>query len=154
MAKDDTSTPTSIDHLLLIASATAAFIVALYHCLTFCWLNRHSRRRRRHSMPEQEEIRQAASAGLDGNFISKFIPAHKFQKADPEAILLPAEDGVCAICLCEFEEGEELRALPECGHSFHVACIDMWLYSHSTCPICRSAVTPSTELLGQPSDSN
>ncbi|KAJ0796027.1 putative transcription factor C2H2 family [Helianthus annuus] len=46
----------------------------------------------------------------------------------------------CAICLCVFEEEEIGRKLPVCGHAFHVECIDMWLHSHSTCPICRAAI--------------
>ncbi|GLJ09585.1 hypothetical protein SUGI_0112380 [Cryptomeria japonica] len=44
----------------------------------------------------------------------------------------------CAVCLCEFEEREKGRTLPACKHSFHVDCIDKWLNSHSTCPICRA----------------
>lgn len=47
----------------------------------------------------------------------------------------------CAVCLSEFEDGEELRTMPECMHSFHAPCIDMWLYSHRSCPICRLDVT-------------
>jgi len=43
----------------------------------------------------------------------------------------------CAICLGEFVEGDEVRVLPQCGHSFHVVCIDTWLRSHSSCPSCR-----------------
>ncbi|KAJ4702323.1 RING-H2 finger protein [Melia azedarach] len=43
----------------------------------------------------------------------------------------------CAICLTEFGIGEEIRVLPQCGHGFHVACIDTWLGSHSSCPSCR-----------------
>lgn len=43
----------------------------------------------------------------------------------------------CAICLAEFATGEEIRVLPQCGHGFHVGCIDMWLESHSSCPSCR-----------------
>ncbi|KAI3678525.1 hypothetical protein L6452_37821 [Arctium lappa] len=46
----------------------------------------------------------------------------------------------CAICLSVFEEEEIGRKLPGCGHAFHVDCIDMWLQSHSTCPICRAAI--------------
>ncbi|KAI3409625.1 RING-type domain-containing protein [Psidium guajava] len=43
----------------------------------------------------------------------------------------------CAICLGEFSEGDEVRVLPQCGHGFHVGCIDPWLGSHSSCPSCR-----------------
>ncbi|RWW33443.1 hypothetical protein GW17_00001834 [Ensete ventricosum] len=46
----------------------------------------------------------------------------------------------CAICLSAVEEGETVRTLPSCKHLFHVGCIDMWLGSHSTCPVCRTAV--------------
>ncbi|GJU41226.1 RING-H2 finger protein ATL63-like protein [Tanacetum coccineum] len=46
----------------------------------------------------------------------------------------------CAICLSVFQEEEIGRKLPVCGHAFHVDCIDMWLHSHSTCPICRSTI--------------
>lgn len=43
----------------------------------------------------------------------------------------------CAICLAEFAVGDEIRVLPQCGHGFHVGCIDTWLGSHSSCPSCR-----------------
>ncbi|KAG7641237.1 unnamed protein product [Arabidopsis thaliana] len=44
----------------------------------------------------------------------------------------------CPVCLCEFETEDKLRLLPKCSHAFHVECIDTWLLSHSTCPLCRS----------------
>lgn len=44
----------------------------------------------------------------------------------------------CAICLTEFGAGDEIRVLPQCGHGFHVACVDTWLASHSSCPSCRA----------------
>nr|CAB3446308.1 unnamed protein product [Digitaria exilis] len=43
----------------------------------------------------------------------------------------------CSVCLEDFEAGEMVRRLPACGHLFHVECIDMWLDSHRTCPVCR-----------------
>jgi hypothetical protein len=46
----------------------------------------------------------------------------------------------CAVCLCEFEMDDELRLLPTCGHAFHVPCIDAWLLSNSTCPLCRGSI--------------
>lgn len=44
----------------------------------------------------------------------------------------------CAVCLTEFQHYETLRLLPKCGHVFHPACIDAWLASCATCPICRA----------------
>ncbi|URD78104.1 finger protein [Musa troglodytarum] len=43
----------------------------------------------------------------------------------------------CPICLAEFVEGDEIRILPQCGHGFHVGCVDTWLVSRSSCPFCR-----------------
>lgn len=47
----------------------------------------------------------------------------------------------CVVCLNDFEEGEALRLLPQCGHLFHQECVDMWLFSHTTCPLCRRGLT-------------
>ncbi|CAL9110597.1 unnamed protein product [Musa textilis] len=46
----------------------------------------------------------------------------------------------CAVCICELSRGEAARLLPTCGHAFHIECIDAWLSSHSTCPLCRGPV--------------
>ncbi|KAL6055693.1 E3 ubiquitin-protein ligase RNF43 [Balamuthia mandrillaris] len=46
----------------------------------------------------------------------------------------------CIICLSDFEEGETLRTLP-CLHVYHQACIDHWLRSRNTCPICKYEIT-------------
>ncbi|QCD81908.1 RING-H2 finger protein ATL29 [Vigna unguiculata] len=43
----------------------------------------------------------------------------------------------CAICLVEFEDDSLLRLLTLCCHVFHQDCIDLWLCSHKTCPVCR-----------------
>ncbi len=43
----------------------------------------------------------------------------------------------CSVCLSEYQEGDTLRILPKCNHSFHLLCIDTWLHSHSTCPLCH-----------------
>ncbi|RCV04643.1 hypothetical protein SEVIR_1G017000v4 [Setaria viridis] len=51
----------------------------------------------------------------------------------------------CAVCLSLVQEGEVVRRLPACMHLFHVCCIDMWLRSHSTCPLCRATVEPTKQ---------
>ncbi|KAL3630509.1 hypothetical protein CASFOL_023493 [Castilleja foliolosa] len=46
----------------------------------------------------------------------------------------------CSVCLSEFKENERLRLLPKCSHAFHVTCIDTWLRSHKSCPVCRGPI--------------
>ncbi|KAI3454527.1 hypothetical protein Pfo_011190 [Paulownia fortunei] len=46
----------------------------------------------------------------------------------------------CAVCLCEFSDGDKLKFLPNCSHAFHIHCIETWLLSNSTCPLCRSLI--------------
>ncbi|KAF5206578.1 E3 ubiquitin-protein ligase atl4 [Thalictrum thalictroides] len=48
--------------------------------------------------------------------------------------------GDCAVCLSKFEPDDQLRLLPLCCHAFHSSCIDTWLASNHTCPLCRSTV--------------
>ncbi|KAM7277488.1 hypothetical protein ACFE04_019354 [Oxalis oulophora] len=48
--------------------------------------------------------------------------------------------GDCAVCLSKFEPHDQLRLLPLCCHAFHVDCIDTWLATNQTCPLCRSAL--------------
>ncbi|KAG9133529.1 hypothetical protein Leryth_019438 [Lithospermum erythrorhizon] len=47
----------------------------------------------------------------------------------------------CSVCLCEIEEGDEVREL-SCDHLFHRECLDKWIigYGNITCPLCRSYV--------------
>ncbi|KAF9124971.1 hypothetical protein BGW39_007758, partial [Mortierella sp. 14UC] len=56
----------------------------------------------------------------------------------------------CAICLEEYEVGDQLRELP-CKHFFHAQCIDPWFKDvHGVCPVCKrdyseaGKVSPST----------
>ncbi|KAF5751969.1 RING-H2 finger protein ATL13-like [Tripterygium wilfordii] len=50
----------------------------------------------------------------------------------------------CPVCLCQIVGGEEIGEL-RCGHLFHGVCMDRWLsFKHSTCPLCRDCLVPST----------
>ncbi|XP_047152511.1 E3 ubiquitin-protein ligase ATL6-like [Vigna umbellata] len=77
--------------------------------------------------------------GLDQAVIDTFptleysvVKIHKLGKGTLE----------CAVCLNEFEETETLRLIPKCDHVFHPECIDEWLASHTTCPVCRANLVP------------
>lgn len=48
----------------------------------------------------------------------------------------------CAVCLCEFSDFDKLKFIPNCGHAFHMHCIETWLLSNSTCPLCRGLINP------------
>ncbi|MFQ6669650.1 hypothetical protein Gotur_034814 [Gossypium turneri] len=59
----------------------------------------------------------------------------------------------CAVCLNEFEDEETLRLIPKCNHVFHPDCIDAWLASHTTCPVCRANLAPQPgDPLSQPAE--
>ncbi|MED6131918.1 hypothetical protein PIB30_014363 [Stylosanthes scabra] len=57
--------------------------------------------------------------------------------------------GDCAVCLSRFEQRDLLRLLPLCCHAFHAECIDVWLRTNLTCPLCRSAVFASESDIGK-----
>ena len=49
-------------------------------------------------------------------------------------------DTTCAVCLCEVEDGEEIRQLT-CRHMYHKSCIDSWLRKRGVCPLCVRKVS-------------
>lgn len=74
-------------------------------------------------------------AGLD-RAIVEALPMFNF------ASLQGVKEGLeCAVCLSRFEDADILRLLPKCKHAFHLDCVDTWLVSHSTCPLCRHCIT-------------
>ncbi|CAN6327910.1 unnamed protein product [Urochloa humidicola] len=44
---------------------------------------------------------------------------------------------LCSICISALVAGEKVKVLPPCGHCFHPDCVDAWLRSHASCPLCR-----------------
>ena len=77
------------------------------------------------------------------------IPQRVYRKEGWETgdwVSKEGEDGLdasCSVCIETFEEGDNLRRLPACGHVFHRDCIDEWLSHHTTCPNCRALLVPA-----------
>ena len=60
--------------------------------------------------------------------------------------LVPSE---CTICLGGYEGGERISKL-RCGHTYHAICVEGWLVSHRTCPVCRATVVRPWERAPEP----
>ncbi|CAI8618913.1 unnamed protein product [Vicia faba] len=146
-------------HIGLIAMACFVTTVMLF--LTFViWLRRynHDNDRDRRIMPILFDVhgyRDSTTNGRDddddGSVVDHpiwFIRTTGLQESviDSIAVLKYRKneglvDGTdCSVCLGEFQEDESLRILPKCSHAFHILCIDTWLRSHQTCPLCRAPV--------------
>ena len=50
----------------------------------------------------------------------------------------------CAVCQDDITDGNVIRRLSNCGHVFHIRCVDRWCYDNMTCPICRSIIAATT----------
>ncbi|XP_074364085.1 RING-H2 finger protein ATL54-like, partial [Apium graveolens] len=80
------------------------------------------------------------TVGLQSSVINS-ITIFKYKKFDK---LIEGTD--CSVCLTEFQDDETLRLLPKCNHAFHIPCIDTWLRSHTTCPLCRAGIVPNNDV--------
>jgi len=61
----------------------------------------------------------------------------QMERATTLTTSLRVQNDACAICQDMIEEGQTMRILNYCMHSFHQECIDTWLGRHVTCPTCR-----------------
>ncbi|CAH9066960.1 unnamed protein product [Cuscuta epithymum] len=93
--------------------------------------------RRRH-----RRLRRSTAYGLDPHFIDTF-PMFLYSDVKGLKVGGKATQLECVVCLNEFEDDDSLRLLPTCSHVFHPVCIDAWLASHVTCPVCRTNLLPT-----------
>ncbi|XP_076928569.1 uncharacterized protein LOC143592559 [Bidens hawaiensis] len=143
----------SVDPLLVgvLGVVSGAILVALIHCLTVNCLrsgpHTMTEPARPPNMNRSPRIRVArdnnsklslpvGTSDTSSSGSSMLLAVHKYSKEFKEV--------TCVVCLGEFEENEEARIMPECAHVFHVSCIDMWLFSHDNCPLCRANAIPRT----------
>lgn len=128
----------------------AAIVLVAYNLIIIKWCTDHSNIRPRHGISHGH---QTTSSPRFGDTRMNSMTSFKYRKHG-----LEQDQGniyECVVCLSVFEEGEDVRKLPRCQHSFHAPCIDMWLYSHSDCPLCRSLVEkpiPHRNIPGSPSE--
>ncbi|EEF52035.1 RING-H2 finger protein ATL46 [Ricinus communis] len=143
--------------LVIIILAVIFFVSGVLHLLVRCLLKRshfsaifHSNRypeiSRSHSLQRQlQQLFRQHDSGLDQAFVDA-LPV--FYYKDIMGLKEPFD---CAVCLCEFSDRDRLRLLPMCSHAFHIHCIDTWLLSNSTCPLCRGTLLSSSLPMENPS---
>ncbi|KAH7577014.1 hypothetical protein ACOSP7_002267 [Xanthoceras sorbifolium] len=145
--------------IMLTAIISLSFVVLLVmilHIYARCVLRRQARRRAAFrsldlTVTHAAHPGEPPKTGLDPLVIAS-LPMFIFKQSpaadddQPDAVATATTE--CSVCLSNLENQEMARMLPNCKHTFHAECIDMWLSSHSTCPICRTEAEP--RLLPEP----
>ncbi|XP_074369377.1 RING-H2 finger protein ATL78-like [Apium graveolens] len=117
-------------------------ILSVLMCAVICLLGLNSviRCTLRCSRFAASESNASSSTSLANKGITKkalkTFPVVKYSAE----LKLPGLGAECVICLSEFTPKQHVKLLPKCNHGFHVKCIDRWLTSHSSCPICRNCL--------------
>lgn len=120
---------------LVLALFFVVFIGTIFY-LYGRWVCRNSRQnlagRLVHAPPQQNATQPRR--GLDPNTISNLpIILHGLGSANQS-------QAECCICLGIFQDGEKIKVLPDCRHRYHSECVDKWLRTHSSCPLCRASL--------------
>ncbi|NXA54620.1 RNF43 ligase, partial [Nothocercus julius] len=122
--------------ILLTVVSTVVVIILIFVVRTKCQLNR-----------TQDSLQQQTMQAI-GQLATRTYQARCRQASRWDSASSCSSAPVCAICLEEFSEGQELRII-SCSHEFHRECVDPWLQQHHTCPLCmfnilaRDSVEPA-----------
>ncbi|XP_020592782.1 RING-H2 finger protein ATL60-like [Phalaenopsis equestris] len=138
---DVSTTTAKINNIAMVLTLVFVFLVFIFSILLYIYthkslIGRSTTRRRRAAQTHLIFATGDApipTLGLNPSILLS-LPITIYRPNDFEESL------ECAVCLSELSDGEKVRRLPNCNHGFHLECIDMWFYSHSTCPLCRCAV--------------
>uniref|UniRef100_A0ACD5TG90 Uncharacterized protein n=1 Tax=Avena sativa TaxID=4498 RepID=A0ACD5TG90_AVESA len=132
-----------------------ALIVALVAvCLYLHWACGRRRRRQQADLEASSSSAAAASPGLDADAISGLpvtlysptrMTGQKGSGGEEEE-----REAECSICISALAAGDKVKALPPCGHCFHPDCVDAWLRSHDSCPLCRTLLLPKAAAAAKP----
>lgn len=79
-----------------------------------------------------ENIRRGASSTTISS-----LPSIKIVDLERQ---LPEDKRQCSICLEDFRKGDDRTSLP-CLHGFHSGCVNRWLSSNGSCPVCKTSVS-------------
>ncbi|NWY05755.1 RNF43 ligase, partial [Nothoprocta ornata] len=109
--------------ILLTVVSTVVVIILIFVVRTKCQLSR-----------TQDSLQQQTMQAI-GQLATRTYQPRCRQAARWDSASSCSSAPVCAVCLEEFSEGQELRII-SCSHEFHRECVDPWLQQHHTCPLC------------------
>lgn len=135
--------------IMFLSAASLSLVmllfISVYIYVRCVLITRQSRRRRTQRLILTLQLRHTdtnpPTFGLDRALIAA-LPVFNVKSGGGGGVNDTTE---CVVCLGALEDEEMAKLLPNCKHSFHVGCIDRWLASHSTCPLCRAMVQPRLE---------
>uniref|UniRef100_A0A8C0FNB7 RING-type E3 ubiquitin transferase n=1 Tax=Bubo bubo TaxID=30461 RepID=A0A8C0FNB7_BUBBB len=110
--------------ILLTVVSTVVVIILIFVVRTKCHL----------LSPWQDSLQQQTMQAI-GQLATRRYQSRCRQAPRWDSTSSCSSAPVCAICLEEFSEGQELRII-SCSHEFHRDCVDPWLQQHHTCPLC------------------
>ncbi|XP_050228821.1 RING-H2 finger protein ATL70-like [Mercurialis annua] len=129
----------SIGILLLITTIT----LASYFCTRTHNNQQQFPRRRNRSDGQDQPLPDdhiVLDIGLDESTLKSYP---KLLYSEAKLNKTDTTGSCCSICLADYKNSDMLRLLPDCEHLFHLKCVDPWLRSHPTCPICRTSPLPT-----------
>ncbi|KAE9600802.1 hypothetical protein Lal_00011177 [Lupinus albus] len=132
--------------LIIVTVLAVTVIVSLSICFLIRHLNRRCLRRLSHSssaVPSSAAATPIFTSSrrilpeIPPSSVIDSLPLFTFSSVTRRSATAAAD---CAVCLSKFQDHDLLRLLPLCCHAFHAECIDTWLQSNLSCPLCRSAI--------------
>ncbi|XP_051891777.1 E3 ubiquitin-protein ligase RNF43 isoform X2 [Pristis pectinata] len=96
----------------------------------------------------QQQTINAISRLATRRYRSRCRPLGHERQSSLDSQASSMSEPVCAICLEEFAEGQDLRII-SCFHEFHKECVDPWLLQHRTCPLCMYNIIEGSSTIAQ-----
>jgi hypothetical protein len=98
------------------------------------------------TVDDEEAKANAANETIDNDEEEGEAKVEEQEGTDVNGLDEVNHDVLCAICLCEYEDGEMVLTGTSCNHLFHKSCAFEWLSNHDHCPYCRKEMITAAEM--------